>query len=453
VDLFAIIFMVANSAALLALPRRWAPLPLLIGACYMTLGQGVHIGPFSFTVLRLLVPAGVLRILIKSERLAGGITGLDWVILAWGAAALLTSLLHEDRVGTLINRLGEVYNAFGIYFLLRVFCRSLSDVVGLCCATAILLVPVALAMVFEKITARDLFAFLGGVPFVPAIREGKIRAQGPFAHAILAGTVGAVCLPLMIGIWKTHRRLAITGILACLGMVGASTSSGPLLTVYAVILGFWMWRFRDRMRQVRWLIVFGYIALDLVMKAPAYYLLARLDLTGGSTGWHRARLIESAFEHFSEWWFAGTDYTRHWMPTGVIWSPNHTDITNHYLAMGVHGGLGLMILFIASLVKGYSYVGQSVVYARRLNRHSNSQFMMWSLGVALFAHTVTSFSISYFDQSFLFIYLTLAAIGSARSALSAACVRQRAILAQRRKERLPTRPFAGGLAEVPSTPG
>ena len=43
-----------------------------------------------------------------------------------------------------------------------------------------LLVPVALAMLQEAHTARNLFAEFGGVPDVSAVRDGQLRAQGPF---------------------------------------------------------------------------------------------------------------------------------------------------------------------------------------------------------------------------------------------------------------------------------
>jgi len=115
----------------------------------------------------------------------------------------------------------------------------------------------------------------------------------------------------------------------------------------------------------------------VVMKAPPYYLMARVDLSGGSTGWHRARLIESSMEHLGEWWFAGTDYTRHWMPTGVYFSPNHVDITNHYLAMGVLGGLPLLFLFVLLLVKGFSIVGHSVRALQKRSRSMHSSAGHW----------------------------------------------------------------------------
>jgi hypothetical protein len=411
---FATTFLLINAAMLLLLPRRWAPLPLLVGACYMTLGQGIEIGPFTFTVIRMLVLAGVVRIIVRGERLDGEMNVLDRLMLVWAFWALVSSAFHDYPSNALVFRLGLIYNACGIYFLLRIFCRSLDDVVGLCRVTAILLVPVAVEMIYETLTSHNLFSIMGRVPESPVIRAGRIRAQGPFAHSILAGTVGAVCLPYAIALWQLHRKEAMWGIAACIVMIVTAASSGPILSATAAIGALFMWSYRRFTRLVRWLAVVGYITLDMVMQAPAYFLIGRIDLTGGSTGWHRARLIESSIQYLNEWWLAGTDYTRHWMSTGVSWSPNHTDITNHYLEMGVIGGLPLMLLFIAVLAKGFSFVGQTLRQSADLP--PKSLFMVWALGASLFAHAATFISVSYFDQSFLFIYLALAIISSARSA-------------------------------------
>jgi hypothetical protein len=159
--------------------------------------------------------------------------------------------------------------------------------------------------------------------------------------------------------------------------------------------------------------VAGYIMLELVMKDPAYYIIARVDLVGGSTGWHRAALIDAATRHLNEWWLGGTDYTRHWMGTGVPWSPDHTDITNYYIRMGVIGGVLLMILFITILVKGFSYVGKTLQKSDDLP--SSTQFVVWALGAALFTHALTCISVSYLDQGIVFLYLTLAGICTAWS--------------------------------------
>ena len=113
------------------------------------------------------------------------------------------------------------------------------------------------------------------------------------------------------------------------------------------------------------------------------------------------------------------------MATNAI-NDKHIDITNHYLSLGVMGGLPLLLLHIAILTVAFSYVGQGL--ADTSERFGKQQFMFWSLGCGLLAHTVATISISYFDQSFLFLYLTLAAISSAHAAGQTAPVVQPAPL-------------------------
>ncbi len=409
----SIVFLLATATMLLFLPRRWAPLPLLFGACYMTLGQGVALGAIDFPIIRILVAVGFFRVALRREWIAGGTNGLDWLFIVWALWALYCSGGHGNPSEALIFRLGLAYNVCGTYFLFRIFCNSFDDLVTLCRFVAILLMPVALEMVAEVTTGHNFFSIFGGVPEAAAVREGRVRAQGPFEHAILAGTVGAVCFPFMIGLWHKHKKTAVWGIAGCLLMVVASASSGPLLSTAAAIVALFMWHWRHRMRLVRWLVLLGYIGLNSVMLSPAYYLLGRIDLTGGSTGWHRAELIHTAMTHLNEWWLWGTDYTRHWMATGVSWSPDHTDITNYYIHLGVIGGLPLMILYIIFLVKGFSYEGKILETIKNLSKET--QFFFWAIGASLFAHVVTGISVSYFDQSYIFVYITLAMISSAWS--------------------------------------
>jgi hypothetical protein len=397
------------AGAVLFLQRRWAFVALMAGVCYMFTGPSVEIGPLHFNVLRILVTIGVLRVMVRGERLVGGICSLDRWMIMWAIWACVSSVFHQDALGALVYRLGLVYEATGTYFLIRIYCASFEDVLRLCRSSAVILLPIAIGMVFETVTKHNLFAALGNVSDIPMARGERSRAFGPSRHPILAGTLGAVTLPLIIGIWQKSRRIARVGVIACLSIVVSSASSGPLLSAIAGVAALCLWRYRDWIRVFQWVSIVGYVALDLLMKVPAYYIIARLDVVGGSTGWHRARLIQSSIEHLGEWWLAGTDHTRHWMPTGVSWSPNHTDITNHYLIMGVIGGLPLMFLFVGIIGTAFVYVGN---LTRRKDIDGKERFALWALGSALFVHVVTFISVSYFDQSTLFLYLTLAGIAS-----------------------------------------
>src|SRR5262245_17876619 len=199
----------------MALPRRWASVPLIGGAGYVTIGQAVEIGPFTFTVLRILIAAGVARAIFRHEKLAGGMNGLDRLMLFWAFWAVLSSAFHDAASSALVFHLGFVYNTCGVYFLSRIFCSSLEETVLLCRAIGIMLALVAIELVYEHVAFHNLFSILGGVPNTPMVREGRIRAFGPFVHPILAGSVGAVSLPLMVGIWRHHRKAAVLGIIAC----------------------------------------------------------------------------------------------------------------------------------------------------------------------------------------------------------------------------------------------
>ncbi|MDW8309174.1 MAG: hypothetical protein RMK20_07350, partial [Verrucomicrobiales bacterium] len=376
-------------------------------------GQALDIGGLNFTVIRIMAAVGLLRVLVKGERIAGGWQPMDALMAAWAVWMVLSGLFHKEVERTLIFRMGYVFDHAVIYFLLRVFMRNLGELLQLCKVVILVLAPLALLMLWEKTRGYNWFSVLGGVPSEVLVRNGQFRAQGPFAHPILAGTVGAACLPLAIFFWRRNRPLAVLGAAAAGAIVFASSSSGPILTALTILCGLALWWVRTWMRWIRWAGVAMLVALSLVMQAPVYYLLARIDLTGSSTGWHRAALIESSIKHLGEWWAVGTDYTRHWMPTGVHWSANHTDITNHYLQMGVLGGLPLMLLFMGVIAAGFVAVGRALRRNRTAPVHE--RFLIWTLGAILFGHAMTFLSVSYFDQTVVYLYFALAAIGSLRA--------------------------------------
>jgi hypothetical protein len=406
-----IAFTLVAGVFLATLPRRFAAIPLLLGALYMTLGQALEVGPASFTVMRILVAVGILRVLLKGDRIANGINRVDGMLILWALWLIGSSVLHTS--GAWVFRAGMIWSDLGYYFLFRIFVQDSADVRCIFKVLCVLLAPIAVLMLLEKSSGTNFFASLGGINELPEFREGQVRAQGPFSHPILAGTVGAACLPMAVYLYKNHRKHALLGLFATGGIVFASTSTGPIMMVLFILFGLALWKARKRLRMIRWLALTAVIALDAVMKAPVYYLMMRIDIAGGSTGWHRSRLIESSLEHLDEWWLVGTDYTRHWMATGLHAYEAHTDITNHLLAMGVWGGLPLMFLFIMILVAAFRAVGLA------LREHESAPlehpFLIWTLGVILFGHVVNFLAISLFDQSVVFFYLVLAAIGAVQA--------------------------------------
>jgi hypothetical protein len=414
-DSAGICLTVVTAVLLFASPRAWAPLALLMSTIYIPMGQQILIGSLNFTATRVLIAVGVLRVMLKGERIAVGMTRLDWIMILLAGYAVFNSVFHQDPYAVLVYRLGLMYDVLGIFFLFRIFLQEPEDLRRLFAIISVLIVPVAICMIVEKLTGMNYFALFFGDVAGPEFRlNGSIRAHGPFAHAILAGTIGAACLPMALLLWRENRRLALTGLVAAAGIVFSSGASGPVMTTLAILLALALWTQRQNLRTIRWLVVILILALAIVMKAPVYYLIARIDVTGGSSSYYRAALIESAIKHLDEWWLAGTDYTRHWMPSGVPGNPSQADITNHYIAIGAMGGLPLLLLFIWVLFEAFSTVGREL--RSSLSRDSvDDAFLIWTLGAVLFGHATAFLSISYFGQTFVFLYLLLASIGSLRA--------------------------------------
>ncbi len=381
----------------------------MAGACLMPIVPVVDFGPATFFAIRILVAVGLLRVFVRGERPGARLEGLDVLVIVWAVLMCTTSVFHESA--GLVGRLGKTYDTLGAYFLIRTFVRSVDDLIPSIALMVVLLLIVGIEMSGEQLGRPNLFYDLFDSPLESASRGGVVRAQGPFSHPILAGTMGAAAVPFVVVLWRQRYRLAAClGGLGCVLVVTSSASSGPILSATAALGAVFAFPFRSHMRALRWVAVLGYLSLELVMNAPAYYIVTRIDFTGSSASWHRAGLIDSAFRHFNEWWLVGTDYTRHWMATGVYWSEDWSDITNEYLAMGVNGGILLMVMFILILTKGFSLVGQSL--SAESEELKNSRFVIWCLGAVLFTHAVSFMGVTYFDQSVFFLYFTLASIAS-----------------------------------------
>jgi hypothetical protein len=409
-----LVFTLLMCVLMLALPRRYALVPVIILTCYMTMGERIMVAGANFTMIRIVTLAGWTRIIGRGEIRSLRLNAIDKAIIAWTIAAIVTYTLLWQTGQAFFNRLGFAYDAFGMYFLFRFLIRDLNDIKWMVRILAILIGPLAAAMLAEKLTGRNVFAIFGGVMEFTRLREGSLRCQGPFAHPILAGSFGATLLPLFVGLWyqgKKNHRLAAIAVISCLVITVTSASSGPFLAAMAGMIGLLMWHRRQWLRTIRWGILLGLIALHLKMKAPVWFLIARADVFGGSTGWHRAALIDGAVKHFGDWWLVGVKDTGYWSGETHLLA----DVTNEYVWQGVQGGLLTLLLFVLIIVLCFRGVGRT---ARLMQGRwpAPDLFCTWSLGAALFAHVVNYLSITYFDQNFVNWYLLLSMISTAAGA-------------------------------------
>ena len=409
-----LLFLVIMCVLTWTFQRRYAPIPLLITTCYMPLGQALVLAGLHFQFLRVLLLLGIVRVWVRGEGADLRLTYLDRLFITWGAATLVMGTLNHPSFDRFINRSGEVFNAFGTYFLFRCWMRELKDVLSAVRLIAVLLVPLAISMAIEKVTRHNIFSVFGGVPEITLVREGKLRCQGAFRHPILAGTFAATSFPLCIALWfrgGRDRSLGLLGAVASLVCTVAAASSGALFALMGTGLGLGLWWFRTRMRLVRWGTVLGIVGLAFVMKAPVWYLFSRLSEVAGGTGWYRSYIIDQAISHFNEWWLVGSANTASWAPAGevTVGDPNNMDIINQFVAEGLGGGILKLGLFVAMIVQGFKVVGRCMSDGRLPRQDA---IMVWAFGVSLFAHCLSFFSVSYFDQIIVIWYWLLAVMAA-----------------------------------------
>jgi hypothetical protein len=409
----ALAFLACMAVMTFRLRRQDGPIPLLITTCYMPLGQEFVLAGLHFEFFRVLLFVGWIRILSRGEHRGFKLTPLDKLFIWWALATLVMGTLADPSTQRFINRGGQVYNALAAYFLFRCFIVDLSDLVRLVRFLAVMVAPLAICMIVEKFTSHNVFSAFGGVPAITREREGKLRCQGAFRHAILAGTYGATCFPLFVSLWflgGDNKKRAIVGTVCSVVITVAATSSGALLALLCAIIGLGLWYLRDRMRLFRWGLVLVLAGMALMMRAPVWYVFARLSEVVGGTGWYRSYIIDAAMSHLNEWWLFGSTYTAHWAPGGEVMpgDPNNMDIINHYVLEGLGGGLAKLGLFLAMIITGFKVIGQLVREPTLLSVTERRFF--WSAGVCLCTHCVSFFSVSYFDQIIVMWFWLLASL-------------------------------------------
>ena len=405
-----LVFTLLMGLVLLVLPKRHALMPIFALIFFMTMGERVMIGGLNFTMIRILLLFGWVRLVIRSEIRPLKFNPIDIAIVLWIVCGLILHNVLWRTGAEFQNSLGGAYDKVGTYFLLRFIVRDVQDVTRVIKGLAIFVIPLGVLMLNEKLTGRNMFFAFGGVPEFTQIRADALRCQGPFSHPILAGSFGAALMPFFIALYRDNRLLAALGIVASATVVITSASSGPLGACIFGIVAVAMWPLRRYTRAIRWGIGITLLTLNLVMASPVWFLMARVDIFAGSTGYHRALLIDQAVRHFDEWWLCGKKET-------ASWGGHLEDVTNQYIQEGLNGGLLTMVLFILVITRCFAGVGFAVrALEGSLPSSAHIAFYIWSLGAALLVHVMTFLSVSYFDQNAISWYLLLAMISSVYSA-------------------------------------
>jgi hypothetical protein len=400
-------------------PRQWAVLGVMLAVCYITQGQQIPVLGFHFTTIRIVLLAGLVRVIKQREIHQLRLNGIDRCMIAYAALSILIPTVREGTVQIFIYQLGCMYDAVLSYLVFRSLIPTLEDAKIVLSRLAFLIVPLAFCTVLEHATARNIFHIFGGVPEMAWMRDGHVRSMAVFRCPITAGSFGSTLsiLYLTFIYCGIYRKAALVGFAASTVIMIMAGSSGPLMGFGGGLVALGFWALRDKMRPVRWSIFLTLLTLHLMMKAPVWFLMGRISDVVGGGGYYRAELIDQFVNSFSKWWLMGVGDTSDWMPTGTIFGG--ADITNQFVAVGVNGGLVLLVIYVAFVVKCFQQLGRERRAAETdpIQPDFQTSFLIWGVGATLFAHILNLISVTYFDQMQVAWYLLIAMISAQRVAL------------------------------------
>ena len=340
---------------------------------------------------------------------------LDTLVALSMAVYVVTICIVEPLSTSVENRGGFLMDTWFAYMVVRYIITDIARLQTVIKCVGIALVPLAFLGIIESVTGWSPYALICGKSLYfnyvthYGARWGLNRGVGPFSHSILFGCAFAMFLPLVYylrnekGNWGTGAY-----ILSGITLLGAlsSMSSSPWVMVIAVIFCLAMEKRKYLVKPVLISLVFLCIFIAIASNRPFYHVVASYANPLGGSGWHRAKLIDCAIEHFDEWWLVGYgDKDPGWGPSLGM---SKTDVTNEFILAGVrYGILGIIALCI---VLAATFFG--LLSAYRKTTEPKLRSLYWSLGCVLSSVIVTWLSVSFFGQLMPLFYCVLGIIGS-----------------------------------------
>jgi hypothetical protein len=398
--------------ALLIFRSRYAAGALIIaGICYLPQTEALNLG-FHFYSIRLVLLAGIVRVLIRGENRDFRFGKLDKALLLYSLTLVVMSSLRAPSEFT--YRLGGLYDVTLGYYVFRSLIRNTDDFQLILSRTAYVLIPFAGLMLFESFTNHNPFSVFHGVYVSSEVRYDHVRAVGTFRNAITAGAFGASFFMFYGTLFFARVRTLSTyiGLLASLAVVYAAHASGPFLGVALGLLSFALWKMRKQLKMLLWSLVGLLFVLQLVMKKPVWFLIGRASGVAGGGGFHRSLLIDRAITYYGRWALCGTTDTGDWFPYSL--ESGSADITNFFIAAGVIAGTLGLIASIALIVVAFKELSRGLKA-----RGGSEKKLVWGIGATLVATIGILFSVTYMDQMqivFLFLLASIAALASFRPA-------------------------------------
>jgi len=400
-------------AMVLMLDRSYVIIPFLIAQTFITWAQRIYVGGMNLNAMRIMIIFAGIRIILRREGPWMKPMKIDKLIIVYGVASTIAYTLQSPSVASFGNALGAALDGVGGYFTMRVLVRDDGDIDVFTNTLSYLGFIVVAMLLVERATGYNFMSNFGGVPASPELREGRLRVQGAYPHPILAGTYWAAAFPFFFfRRWRdgTRQPLQYVACAISVAIVGLCASSTPVMSLAIGICACILYYQRSILSNLVLLALALIIGLSILMNNPVWYLFAKIDVAGGSTGYHRYVLTDQFFRHWQEWLMIGVRDTFHWGRGIPLEAPQVglADITNQFIVVAIRGGLVSLAAYIGSIASAIGCISKIVKSVESSEKRQRA----WGLAVSLCVHMFSFLGVSYFGQVTFTWWMTLAFCGS-----------------------------------------
>jgi hypothetical protein len=225
----SILLTITLSILLLFLPRRFFFFPFIMAMCFVPMNQRFIIGGLDFTILRVLILVGLLRVILNHETRSIQWNNFDKLILSWNIIGSAIYIIQWANFSAVVNKSGVMFDCLGFYWLSRHAIREWEDIFQPIKIFAIFSIITAPLIALEKFQETSFFSIFG--PVQGQFHRERFRCAGPFPHFIMMGAFWASLLPFFYARIKSDNTALLywAAILTALSNVYFSASSTPIV--------------------------------------------------------------------------------------------------------------------------------------------------------------------------------------------------------------------------------
>ncbi|WP_155322037.1 O-antigen ligase family protein [Desulfosarcina ovata] len=402
-----IVFLMLLCFVIFSVRKEHLIVPIIIAMCFLPGDISLKLGSLDFQAIRIMALAGLVRIYFSYGNTNLKLNSIDKLFIGYNVLGSITYVIASQNIfGAILNKSGGFIDSVILYIVFRYTIQSKESIkliVKVFCICVILLLPFA---IFEFYSATNLFSILGRSRI--SIRDEEIRAACTFSHSILFGSFAAALVPMLWADFMIEKKMfKMIALLGCIFFVYACSSSGPIIALAATVFFLVFFKWKNHSRMLAWGVLIAATLIHFVREKPIWqFLFVRISIKANSAGFHRYLLVDAAIKEFWHWWLLGYgDFGAQWHLKYWPWThAPFTDMTNHYLLVGVRGGFFTMFLFIILCYKIIRIMGSFAI----AHNDKNDQWLWWGFTVLMITHCISFLSVAYFGQITMLLYLTIA---------------------------------------------